>query len=111
MASGHVNRANRPNTWPQPTSCTAKKTLANKEPSTHGTTLTSSAESSSADVAKQRQREAPQAGPAGRVVGGGEVSRLPPVVSILAERRAPPVVRAKIWSRLELAVSLAKCFV
>ena len=36
MASGHVNRANRPNTWPQPTSRTVKKTLANKEPSTHG---------------------------------------------------------------------------
>ena len=37
MASGHVNRANRPNTWPQPTSRTVKKTLANREPSTHGT--------------------------------------------------------------------------
>ena len=36
MASGHVNRVNRPNTWPQPTSCTVKKTLANREPSTHG---------------------------------------------------------------------------
>src|SRR5262245_16184951 len=33
MASGHVNRANKPNTWLQPTSCTAKKTLANREPS------------------------------------------------------------------------------
>ena len=40
MASGHVNRANRPNTWPQPTSCTVQKTLANREPSTHGTTPT-----------------------------------------------------------------------
>ena len=40
MASGHVNRANRPNTWPQPTSCTVKKTLANREPSTHGTSAT-----------------------------------------------------------------------
>jgi len=37
MASGHVNRVNRPNTWPQPTSCIVKKTLANREPSTHGT--------------------------------------------------------------------------
>src|SRR4029453_13391575 len=37
MASGHVNRANRPNTWPQPTNCTVKKTLASREPSTHGT--------------------------------------------------------------------------
>jgi hypothetical protein len=40
MASGHVNRANRPNTWPQPTSRTVKKTLANGEPSTHGTMRT-----------------------------------------------------------------------
>ena len=40
MASGHVNRVNRPNTWPQPTTCTVKKTLANKEPSTHGTSQT-----------------------------------------------------------------------
>jgi hypothetical protein len=40
MASGHVNRANRPNTWPQPTSCTVKKTLASREPSTHGTSET-----------------------------------------------------------------------
>jgi hypothetical protein len=37
MASGHVNRVNRPNTWPQPTSCSVNKTLANGEPSTHGT--------------------------------------------------------------------------
>jgi hypothetical protein len=35
MASGHVNRVNRPNTRPQPTSRTVKKTLANREPSTH----------------------------------------------------------------------------
>jgi hypothetical protein len=41
MASGHVNRANRPNTWPQPTSRTVQKTLANREPSTHGTSATS----------------------------------------------------------------------
>jgi hypothetical protein len=40
MASGHVNRANRPNTWPQPTNCTVKKTLANGAPSTHGTSPT-----------------------------------------------------------------------
>ena len=32
MASGHVNRVNRPNTWPQPTSCTREETLANREP-------------------------------------------------------------------------------
>jgi len=38
MASGHANRANRPNTWPQPTqSCDVKILLANSEPSTHGT--------------------------------------------------------------------------
>jgi len=37
MASGHVNRANRPNTWPHPTPCIVTKTLANTEPSTHGT--------------------------------------------------------------------------
>jgi hypothetical protein len=40
MASGQVNRANRPNTWPQPTNCTVKKTLASREPSTHGTSET-----------------------------------------------------------------------
>jgi hypothetical protein len=44
MASGHVNRANRPNTWPQPTSRTVKKTLANGEPSTHGTMRTSTSQ-------------------------------------------------------------------
>jgi hypothetical protein len=37
MASGHVNRANRPNTWlHRPTLQTFKKVLANSEPSTHG---------------------------------------------------------------------------
>jgi len=40
MASAHVNRANRPNTWPQPTSCIVKKTPANTEPSIHGTKRT-----------------------------------------------------------------------
>src|SRR4029450_4096986 len=56
MASGHVNRANRPNTWPQPTSRSVKKTLANREPSTHGTSrkwnrlLLSSAWSSKSDI-------------------------------------------------------------
>jgi hypothetical protein len=41
MASGHANRANRPNTWPQPTqSCDVKILLANSEPSTHGTSAT-----------------------------------------------------------------------
>src|SRR5262249_366973 len=36
MASGHVNRANRPNTWlHRPMLHTFKKVLANSEPSTH----------------------------------------------------------------------------
>ena len=38
MASGHVNRANRPNTWAhRPILQNVKKVLANSEPSTHGT--------------------------------------------------------------------------
>jgi hypothetical protein len=38
MASGHVNRANRPNTWlHRPMLQNVKKALANSEPSTHGT--------------------------------------------------------------------------
>jgi len=37
MASGHVNRANRPNTWLlRPPLHAGRKTLANPEPSTHG---------------------------------------------------------------------------
>ena len=37
MASGHVNRANRPNTWAhRPILQNVKKVLANSEPSTHG---------------------------------------------------------------------------
>jgi hypothetical protein len=37
MASGHVNRANRPNTWLlRPLAARVKKALANPEPSTHG---------------------------------------------------------------------------
>jgi hypothetical protein len=36
MASGHVNRANRPNTWLHRPVCNVKKVLANPEPSTHG---------------------------------------------------------------------------
>jgi len=37
MASGHVNRVNRPNTWlHRPMLHTFKKVLANSEPSTHG---------------------------------------------------------------------------
>ena len=36
MASGHVNRANRPNTWAhRPILQNVKKVLANSEPSTH----------------------------------------------------------------------------
>ena len=37
MASGHVNRAKRPNTWPHRPAAEVKKALANREPSTHGT--------------------------------------------------------------------------
>ena len=41
MASGHVNRTIRPNTWPQPTKAQyVQKVLANREPSTHGTSPT-----------------------------------------------------------------------
>jgi hypothetical protein len=38
MASGHVNRIERPNTWlHRPMLQNVKKVLANTEPSTHGT--------------------------------------------------------------------------
>ena len=38
MASGHVNRIKRPNTWLyRPMLQNVKKALANPEPSTHGT--------------------------------------------------------------------------
>ena len=41
MASGHVNRTKRPNTWlHRPTLQNVKKALANPEPSTHGTKRT-----------------------------------------------------------------------
>src|SRR6266436_10277310 len=41
MASGHVNRAKRPNTWlHRPMLQNVKKALANSEPSTHGTKQT-----------------------------------------------------------------------
>ena len=37
MASGHVNRVKRPNTWlHRPRLQNVKKVLANSEPSTHG---------------------------------------------------------------------------
>ena len=40
MASGHVNRIYRPNTWlHRPMLQNVKKALANSEPSTHGTKL------------------------------------------------------------------------
>ena len=42
MASGHVNRIKRPNTWlHRPMLQNVKKALANSEPSTHGTKRTS----------------------------------------------------------------------
>ena len=41
MASGHVNRIKRPNTWlHRPMLQNVKKALANPEPSTHGTERT-----------------------------------------------------------------------
>jgi hypothetical protein len=41
MASGHVNRIERPNTWlHRPMLQNVKKALANSEPSTHGTERT-----------------------------------------------------------------------
>jgi hypothetical protein len=45
MASGHVNRIYRPNTWlHRPMLQNVKKALANSEPSTHGTFRTSPAQ-------------------------------------------------------------------
>src|SRR5213083_2254274 len=42
MASGHANRANRPNTWlHRPATQREVLRLANQEPSTHGTKRTS----------------------------------------------------------------------
>ena len=42
MASGHVSRIKRPNTWlHRPMLQNVKKALANPEPSTHGTKRTS----------------------------------------------------------------------
>jgi hypothetical protein len=44
MASGHVNRIKRPNTWlHRPSLQNVKKALANPEPSTHGTNWTNRA--------------------------------------------------------------------
>src|SRR5215831_14662044 len=40
MASGHINRANRPNTWLHRPACRREESLANSEPSTHGTKQT-----------------------------------------------------------------------
>jgi hypothetical protein len=43
MASGHMNRVKRPNTWlHRPMLRNVKKVLANPEPSTHDPTRTSS---------------------------------------------------------------------
>jgi hypothetical protein len=45
MASGHVNRIKRPNTWlHRPMLQNVKKALANPEPSTHGTFRTKQVE-------------------------------------------------------------------
>ena len=40
MASGHVSRIQRPNTWLHRPTGNVKKALANSEPSTHGTKRT-----------------------------------------------------------------------
>ena len=40
MASGHVNRIQRPNTWLHRPAANVKKALANPEPSTHGPSRT-----------------------------------------------------------------------
>ena len=45
MASGHVNRVNRPNTWlHRPILQNVKKALANPEPSTHDPGMTTLAD-------------------------------------------------------------------
>ena len=41
MASGHVNRTNRPNTWLHRPATRREEILANSEPSTHGTPMPS----------------------------------------------------------------------
>jgi hypothetical protein len=63
MASGHVNRVNRPNTWlHRPMLQNVKKALANSEPSTHGTFRTwrdvrlESVKRSKADFTIQRRK-------------------------------------------------------
>ena len=57
MASGHVNRVKRPNTWlHRPMLQNVKKVLANPEPSTHGTKLTCFGVSSVRIWLKSRRR-------------------------------------------------------
>ena len=52
MASGHVNRIKRPNTWlHRPMLQNVKKALAKPEPSTHGTLRTSQPDSGMSAVA------------------------------------------------------------
>ena len=63
MASGHVNRIKRPNTWlHRPMLQNAKKALANPEPSTHGTKRTwqRSSEMSAYRVQSRLGPEAPK---------------------------------------------------
>jgi hypothetical protein len=64
MASGHVNRINRPNTWlHRPMLQNVKKVLANPEPSTHGSSrmcvpkLPTSAPGSRAEVVAEYSSE------------------------------------------------------
>ena len=55
MASGHVNRIKRPDTWlHRPMLQNVKKVLANPEPSTHGTNRTISDVRSSVAVGGKR---------------------------------------------------------
>jgi hypothetical protein len=64
MASGHVNRVNRPNTWlHRPMLQMFKKVLANSEPSTHG---------GKADIAFEGQNVPlmTQSGPFGKTQNG-----------------------------------------
>ena len=64
MASGHVNRTKRPNTWlHRPTLQNVKKALANPEPSTHGTKRTCRALSDHARSLGQTGSGRPEAEP------------------------------------------------
>ena len=91
MASGHVNRTIRPNTWPQPTKAQyVQKVLANREPSTHGTTRTcriaplTSAHRRVADISKS----APQRAALHYAPGASRASKFRTVLGCHAPPRA-----------------------